>query len=49
MTKHNTEDFKFYAVKCYLNNDRGDGYKKTCIHIFFIFTYIIKVYEQSKK
>ena len=30
MTKHKREDYKFSAVKYYLNNDRGDGYKKTC-------------------
>jgi hypothetical protein len=30
MTKHKTEDYKISAVKYYLNNDRGDGYKKTC-------------------
>ena len=30
MTKHKTEDYKIYAVKYYLNNDKGDGYKKTC-------------------
>jgi len=30
MTKHKTEDYKFSAVKYYLNNDKGDGYKKTC-------------------
>jgi hypothetical protein len=29
MTKHKTEDYKISAVKYYLNNDRGDGYKKT--------------------
>ena len=27
MTKHKTEDYKISAVKYYLNNDRGDGYK----------------------
>ena len=30
MTKHKTEDYKISAVKYYLNNDRGYGYKKTC-------------------
>ena len=30
MPKHKTEDYKISAVKYYLNNDRGDGYKKTC-------------------
>ena len=31
MTKHKTEDYyKKSAVKYYLNNDRGDRYKKTC-------------------
>ena len=32
MTKHKTEDYKNSTVKYYLNNDndRGDGYKKTC-------------------
>ena len=30
MTKHKTEDYKNSAVKYYLNNDKGDGYKKTC-------------------
>jgi len=30
MTKHKTEDYKNSAVKYYLNNDRGNGYKKTC-------------------
>ena len=30
MTKHKTEDYKFSAVKYYLNNEKGDGYKKTC-------------------
>jgi len=28
MTKHKTGDYKISAVKYYLNNDRGDGYKK---------------------
>ena len=28
MTKHKTEDYKISAVKYYLNNDKGDGYKK---------------------
>ena len=30
MTKHKTEDYKISAVKYYLNNDKRDGYKKTC-------------------
>jgi len=30
MTKHKTEDYKISAIKYYLNNDKGDGYKKTC-------------------
>jgi transposase-like protein len=30
MTKHKTEDYKNSAVKYYLNNEKGDGYKKTC-------------------
>ena len=30
MTKHETEDYKISAVNYYLNNDRGDGYKKIC-------------------
>ena len=30
MTKHKTEDYKISAVKYYLNNDKGDGYEKTC-------------------
>ena len=30
MTKHKTEDYKISAVKYYLNNDKEDGYKKTC-------------------
>jgi transposase len=30
MTKHKTEDYKYSAVKYYLNNEKGDGYKKTC-------------------
>ena len=30
MTKHKREDYKISAVKYYLNNDKGDGYKKTC-------------------
>ena len=30
MTKHKTEDYKISAVKYYLNNEKGDGYKKTC-------------------
>ena len=30
MTKHKTEDYKISAVKYYLNNDNGDGYKRTC-------------------
>ena len=30
MTKHKTEDYKISAFKYYLNNDKGDGYKKTC-------------------
>ena len=29
MTKHKTEDYKISSVKYYLNNDKGDGYKKT--------------------
>ena len=29
MTKHKTEDYKISAVKYYLNNDKGNGYKKT--------------------
>lgn len=28
MTKHKTEDYKISAIKYYLNNDKGDGYKK---------------------
>ena len=28
MTKHKTEYYKISAVKYYLNNDKGDGYKK---------------------
>lgn len=27
MTKHKTGDYKLSAVKYYLNNDIGDGYK----------------------
>jgi transposase-like protein len=30
MRKHRTEDYKISAVKYYLNNEKGDGYKKTC-------------------
>ncbi len=30
MTKHKTEDYKYSAVKYYLNNEKDDGYKKTC-------------------
>jgi transposase len=30
MTKHKTEDYKYSAVKYYLNNEKSDGYKKTC-------------------
>ena len=30
MTKHKTDDYKNSAVKYYLNNDKGDGYKRTC-------------------
>ena len=30
MTKHKTDDYKNSAVKYYLNNENGDGYKKTC-------------------
>ena len=30
MPKHKTEDYKISAVKYNLNNDKGDGYKKTC-------------------
>ena len=30
MTTHKTEDYKISAVKYYLNNDIGDGYKKKC-------------------
>ena len=30
MTKHKTEDYKISAVKNYLNNDKENGYKKTC-------------------
>jgi len=29
MTKHKTADYKISAVKYYLNNDKGYGYKKT--------------------
>ena len=29
MTKHKTDDYKNSAVKYYLNNENGDGYKKT--------------------
>ena len=28
--RQKTEDYKISAVKYYLNNDRGDGYNKTC-------------------
>ena len=40
MTKHKTEDYKISAVKYYLNNDKGDGYKKMeniLEHIFIVF------------
>ena len=30
MTTHKTEDYKNSVVKYYLNNDKGDGYKRTC-------------------
>jgi hypothetical protein len=30
MTKHKTEDYKNSAVKYYLTNEKGDGYKRTC-------------------
>jgi transposase len=30
MNKHKIEYYKIYAVKYYLNNDSGNGYKKTC-------------------
>ena len=30
MTTHKTEECKKSAVKYYLNNDKGDGYKRTC-------------------
>jgi hypothetical protein len=30
MTKYTRKDYKISAVKYYLNNDRGDGCKKTC-------------------
>ena len=30
MTTHKTDDYKNSAVKYYLNNDKGDGYKRTC-------------------
>ena len=30
MTTHKTDDYKNSAVKYYLNNENGDGYKKTC-------------------
>lgn len=30
MTKQKTEDYKNSAVKYYLNNENGDGYKRTC-------------------
>ena len=30
MTTHKTEDYKKSAVKYYLTNDKGDGYKRTC-------------------
>ena len=33
MTKHKTEDYKISAVKYYLNNDKGDGYKKTILNL----------------
>lgn len=30
MNKHKIEYYKIYAVKYYLNNNSGNGYKKTC-------------------
>ena len=30
MTTHKTDDYKNSAVKCHLNDIKGDGYKKTC-------------------
>lgn len=37
MTKHKTEDYKISAVKYYLNNDKGDGYKKLINNILKIY------------
>jgi hypothetical protein len=34
---YKTEDYKISAVKYYLNNDKGDGYKKTCKNILKIY------------
>ena len=31
MTTHKTEDYKNSALKYYLTNDKGDGYKRTCL------------------
>ena len=50
MNKHKTEDYKISAVKYYLNNDKGDGYKKT----YQIKTYMkknrnVENYEQLEK
>jgi len=51
MTKHKTEDYKNFAVKYYLNNENGDGYKKTC-NIFDCKKYTlrdwIKKYQKYK-
>ena len=49
MTKHKTEDYKISAVKYYLNNDRGDGYKKTCkIFDYKNILYIIDILIEIK-
>ncbi len=53
MTKHKREDHKNSAVKYYLNNDKGDGYKKTCYSSFtkniFSGNYDYKVIEIQRK
>jgi hypothetical protein len=33
MTKHKIEYYKIFVVKYYLNNDKGDWYKKTVLEL----------------
>jgi hypothetical protein len=47
MTKHKTEDYKNSAVKYYLNNENGDGYKRIC-KIFDCKKYTLKRNHQRE-